>query len=117
MTSRALLPEHILPADLAAHLGVSERTLRETARELGAFRQFGKRMILLPEDVDAIMEASRPCPLSSTAVGASGTTAAPLPAGDYGALRERRTKRAPNGSPRKPKQPRGTIVSMDRGRM
>lgn len=57
----SLLPDHVTPADLAGHIGVSERELRRLARELGACRIFGKAMILLPEDVETILEASRPC--------------------------------------------------------
>lgn len=116
MTRRALLPDHVLPAELAAHLGVSERTLRETARELGAFRQFGKRMILLREDVDAIMEARRGCQSKSTAAATSGTTAAPLPAGDYAALLARRKSPSPKGSRPRPSARPGAVISMDRGR-
>ncbi len=35
--------------------------------------------VLTPKDVDAILEASRPCPLPSTAAATSGTTAVQLP--------------------------------------
>lgn len=46
MTARAPLPAVTTPEDLAAHLGVSERTLREMARALGACRMFGLAMML-----------------------------------------------------------------------
>lgn len=35
---------------------VSERTLRERARKIGAYRQIGQAMFLLPEDLEKIME-------------------------------------------------------------
>src|SRR6476646_4864794 len=81
------LPDFTTPEALADHLGWSPRRVREVARRLGACRIIGNRMILLPDDVKAIMEASKPCPSSSTDAAKSGTIAAPLPGGDYEALR------------------------------
>lgn len=46
----------------AAGIQVSERTLRERARTLGACRIIGKAMFLLPADIDTILEASKPKP-------------------------------------------------------
>lgn len=43
-------------------INLSERTLREFARRVGACRIIGKAMFLMPSDVDAILEASRPKP-------------------------------------------------------
>jgi hypothetical protein len=62
------LPETTTPEALASSLGVSERRVRTLARRLGACRIFGNRMLLLGEDVAAIMEAVRPCPSKSIAV-------------------------------------------------
>ena len=59
MTARAPLPAVTTPEDMAAHLGVSERALRDMARALGACRMFGNKMILLEGDVQLIMEAAR----------------------------------------------------------
>jgi hypothetical protein len=56
-------PEVISPAELAKRLGWSERRIRTLARELGACRILGNRMALTKEDVDVILEATRPAPL------------------------------------------------------
>lgn len=57
-----MLPEYVTPEDLAKHLGWSAREIRKKVREIGAFRILGNAMILLKEDVDALMEATRPPP-------------------------------------------------------
>jgi hypothetical protein len=110
----ALLPSYTTPEELAEHLGVSERTLRERARILGACRTLGKRMILLEGDVQLLLEDLRPCRSNSTGAQAakSGTTGAPLPVGDYEALREQRTRNSPSGSPQKSKRGHGGVISM-----
>ncbi len=76
------LPESITPAEFARRYGWSERRVRDKARELGACRILGNRMTLLPDDVQALLEATR-CPSSSIAAARSGTTAGRLPAGGY----------------------------------
>lgn len=53
------LPITTTPEELAERVGWSERRVRERARELGACRILGNRMIFLPEDV-AAMEAAGP---------------------------------------------------------
>ena len=111
-----LLPDRTTPAELAAHLGVNERSLRALARRLGACRELGKTMILLREDVATLMEAMR-CPYTSTAAARSGTTAAPSRASDFASLQARLTASSPTGSRRKQKPTPGTVVSMDRRRM
>ena len=110
----SLLPDYTTPARLAEHLGVSERTLRERARALGACRELGKRMILLEGDVQALLEDMRPCHSKSTAAEKSGTTAEALPEGSYAALRELRTKGRPSVSRRKSKPENGVVTSMGR---
>jgi hypothetical protein len=62
------LPETTTPAALAEHIGVSERFVRSIARKLGACRIFGHAMRLTNDDVQAIMEAVKPCPSRSIAV-------------------------------------------------
>lgn len=111
------LPDHVKPGDLARHLGVSERGLRTLARSIGAYAEVLGKMILLPEHVDQIINAGRPCQSKSTSAVKSGTTGAPLPVGDYEALRAHRTKPLPKGSRRRQKPAHGTVISMDRGRM
>src|SRR5687768_6250205 len=80
---KQIVPAIVFPAELASELGCSERKIRRLARGLGACRIFGKTMVLLPEDVEAIFEAARPCPSPSIAGVKSGTTAEPLPDGSY----------------------------------
>ncbi|WJR67180.1 hypothetical protein QTA58_00095 [Neorhizobium sp. CSC1952] len=53
------LPAVFSPEEVAAHFGWSPRRLRAKAREIGACRVLGNRMVLTAEDVDAILEASR----------------------------------------------------------
>lgn len=57
------LPEVTTPAELAKHLGWSERRVRDLARRLGACRILGNRMVLIKEDIEAILEATKPAPL------------------------------------------------------
>src|SRR6478752_2485106 len=85
MTAPAL-PTIFTPEQVAVHIGWSPRKLREFARGLGACRIMGNRMVLTQQDVDAILEASRPCPSPSTSAGTSGTTAEPLKGSDYAEL-------------------------------
>ncbi len=73
------LPQTFTPEELAEHMGWSPRRVRETARRLAACRIVGNRMVLVQEDVDAIIEASKPCPLQSTnATGGGGSKAASI---------------------------------------
>ena len=112
------LPETTTPEALAASMGVSERRVRNLARRLGACRIFGKRMVLLGEDVAAIMEAVRPCPSKSIDAKAalSGTTEGRLPDIDSVDLLAHLTKK-----PRKELRPRSktsstNVVSMGKKR-
>lgn len=110
------LPEYLTPAELAEHLGVSERALRERARKIGACREFGKRLIMLQCDVDALLEDMRPCPSESTSAAKSGTIAARLPVSGYTEAAARLTKGSRKGSPPKGKRSNGVVTSMDRNR-
>ncbi|MEJ6846883.1 hypothetical protein [Sinorhizobium fredii] len=111
-----LLPEYTTPEELAAHLQVPERTLREKARSLGACSQIGKKMILFKSDVDMLMEAIKQCPSSSSSAEPNGTTGARSPEGGYEALRKLRTKQERNESRPKEKRGNGKVISMDQGR-
>ena len=111
-----LLPAHTTPAKLAAHLGVSERTVRDTARAIGACRVIGKKTLMTDADVALFMEAIKPCPSRSTGAGKSGTTAAPSPVGGYEDLVKQRTKPARNALRRKLKPTLGSVISMDQAR-
>lgn len=115
MTAPALFPDYATPADLARHFGVSERTVREKVRVIGAFGMLGRKMVLFPEHVEKFTEAMK-CPSSFTGAAQSGTTAGRLPEGDFAALQKRLTEKRPNRSRRKPSTKLGNVVSMDRGR-
>lgn len=104
------------PEDLAREWGVPERTLRRMARKIGACSVFGNRMILFADDVAALREATRPCPSRSIVAEKSGTTAAPLPDGDYEALQALRTRQERNASRPNGKRGSGKVILMARKR-
>ena len=112
------LPEATTPRDLAKHLGWSEKRLRSLARRLGACRELGNRMLFLPDDVAAIMEATKPCPSRSIGVqeALSGNIGERLPDIDSVDLLAQLTRK-----PRKELRPRsrtasGSVVLMEKKR-
>ena len=112
------LPEVTTPADLAQRLGWSERHVRDLARRLGACRVLGNRMVMLPDDVAAIMEATKPCPSKSISVreALSGNIGERLPDIDSVDLLAQLTRK-----PRRELRPRsktnsGNVVSMEKKR-
>lgn len=109
-----LTPTYTTPEELAAHLGASERFVRDEVRALGCFAKIGARVIMREHHVDAFMEAME-CRSHSTAGAKSGTTEERLPVGDSEALQARLTRKSPNASARKKKPKRGNVVSMGRG--
>lgn len=57
----ARLEDAIAPASVVAKLKergieISERALKERAREIGAYRQIGRAIFFTPEDLEKIME-------------------------------------------------------------
>lgn len=58
----AITPAAAVAKLQALGIHVSERTLRERARALGACRIIGKVMFLLPADIETILEAAKPKP-------------------------------------------------------
>ena len=96
----------ITPEKLAQQMpGWSAKRVRRFAKKLGACRILGNRMVLMPEDVKAILEATRPCPLESTnekpEPDTSGTIVEQLTGIDYEArLRQRIEKQRRNLQPR-----------------
>lgn len=94
------LESPISPAAAVAKLAeagitISERTLRERARQLGACRVIGKTMFLLPEDIDRIFSAAKPEPKpcrTSPSEANSTTTISPSMESDIASLRERLIK-------------------------
>ena len=65
-------PAQWVDALAAMGVDVSERTLRERARSLGACRVLGKAMILLPEHIDLIFEEPEQCRSRNTSATVSG---------------------------------------------
>ena len=106
------LPEVISPSELAKRLGWSERRVRNKAKELGACRILGNRMVLLPQDVDALMEATKLCPSPSISAVRFGTSGARLPAGDFEVLAKLRTKPLHRAKLPRSKSGSGKVVSM-----
>jgi hypothetical protein len=108
------LPEAISPETFAKRMGWAPKRVRRLAKRLGACRVLGNRMMLLPQDIDIILEATKPCPLKSSAAARSGTTAGPLPAIDYAARRAQRTKDSHSALRPRSKPENTNVISMDR---
>jgi hypothetical protein len=58
----AFKPEAVVAMLAGQGIIISERTLKERARKLGACRIIGNTMFLLPADIDRILEAAKPEP-------------------------------------------------------
>ena len=112
--TRAIAIERVTPEQLADEIGCSSRHVRKLARDLGACRIFGKTMFLMPDDVQAILEASRPCPSHSSSAAKSGTTGEPLPSGDYEDLQAILTNRKRESSPQSSKSGSAKVLVMAR---
>jgi len=72
--SGAVTPTALVAKFAEAGITISERTLRERARQLGAYRLIGKTMFLMPEDIEVVLEASKPQPKKPAAVVISNWT-------------------------------------------
>ncbi|TCR98612.1 hypothetical protein [Rhizobium sp. BK418] len=94
----AITPANLVAKFAGAGIHISERTLRERARQLGAFRQMGKAMFFMPEDIDALIDALKPKPKASgeTAPAVSRWTEA-----DTDKLIERLSPKRPRDRPKK----------------
>src|SRR6266403_1881216 len=110
------LPETTTPEELARHMGWAPKRVRRLAKRLGACRILGNRMALMSEDVQTILEATKPCPLKSIGVkeALSGNIGERLPEIDSAALLAHLTKK-----PRRELRPRsktssGNVVSMEK---
>ncbi len=106
------LPTIFTPEQVASHIGWSPRKLREFAREIGACRILGNRMVLTLSDIDAILEASRPCPSPPKSVPAakSATIAALSTGKGYAGLLELRRKQSQNASSASSKKSNGKVI-------
>jgi hypothetical protein len=106
------LDDVITPEEFAKRMGWSARRVRSLARELGACRILGSRMRLTKNDVNAILEATRPTPLQRiTSRSPSGWDGVPvktmkmlLGVGDHKKLRQSRPQ--PKRRVRLPRVPR-----------
>ncbi|SCX00693.1 hypothetical protein DSM25558_0162 [Agrobacterium sp. DSM 25558] len=58
--SQAMTPAMVAKTLRNRGIMISERTLRERARRIGAFREIGKAMFFMPEDIEALLEAAKP---------------------------------------------------------
>ena len=106
-----MLPRYTTPDELAKHLGWSPRRVRSIAKRLGVARALGNRMILLQQDVDAIMEASR-CPSNYISEARSDTTAARSPVGSYEDLQRLRARKPLSELPPTKNSPLGKVISI-----
>jgi hypothetical protein len=108
----------ITPAELAKQLGWSEKRVRQLAKRLSACRVLGNRMVFLPEDVNAIMEATRPCPSKSIDVrqALSGNIGERLPDIDSAALLAHLTRKPQRELRPRSKTKSATIVLMEKRR-
>lgn len=84
------LPHFFTPEEVAHHFGFSPRKVREFARQIGACRILGNKMVLTQEDLDALIEALKPAPLSRRSVVSPTHTAYPM--GSYAELVKLREK-------------------------
>jgi hypothetical protein len=110
------LPPFVTPEDFAEHFGASARTVRETARRIGACAVIGQRMILLTDHVTRILAEMTPCPSNSPVAPASGTLSELSPDDAFARLLARQTAKPPKGSGRKRKPAPGNVISMGRAR-
>ncbi|MGG7519646.1 hypothetical protein ACQ3G6_17360 [Allorhizobium undicola] len=78
--SNALTPATAVAILAERGIKISERTLRERARQLGACREIGKALFLMPADIETILDAAKPhpkhepipCPTSPNAAKSGG---------------------------------------------
>lgn len=116
---QAISPSAAVAKLQQAGINISERTLRERARQLGAYRALGKAMFFMPSDLDTIVNAAKPEPKScqnstSEKEAKTGTTTSRSMAYDTEDL----LKRLNSGS-RKTSQPRktqGSVVPLSMAR-
>jgi hypothetical protein len=109
------------PEAFAKQMGWGAKRVRQLAKKLGACRVLGNRMALMPEDIEVILEATKPCPSSSLSGERAmaeiyGTTAGQLPDIDYAArLAQRTAKSRRELRPRSKPEPTN-VISMGRKR-
>lgn len=109
----AISPSSAVAKLQSAGIQISERTLRERARRIGAFREIGKAMFFMPEDIEKIITAAapenKPCQISKSAE-MSGTTVSRWMESDTESLRKRLTNASQKTSRSSTKQ--GSVVPL-----
>lgn len=85
LVSEGRSPAEWVASFAARGIAISERTLRERARELGACRILGHAMLILPEHIDMIFEAPQCHSNSTSAATSTGSVDALLTATDMSA--------------------------------
>ena len=110
------LPHAISPEEFAKEMGWGVKRLRRLAKKLGACRVVGNRMVLMPEDIETILKATKPCPSSSIDVKdlLSGTTGGRLPEIDYEEQLKQRIKNSRRVLSPRSKTATTNVISMDR---
>lgn len=85
--SDAITPATVVERMQERGVHLSERTLREFARKVGACRIIGKAMFFMPEDIEVLIAAAKPQPKFSSTPTELGWTDS-----DTARLRERLKK-------------------------
>lgn len=101
------IPSFTTPDEFAAHFGWSPRQVRSMARKLGACRIVGNKMIMLKEDVEQLLEATRPKPTANE--DDSPRTPSPSPVTAQSAVEAIRRKAAMAAS-KQPRSSRGKLI-------
>ncbi|KQZ96885.1 hypothetical protein ASD74_06420 [Rhizobium sp. Root564] len=70
--TKAMTPSSVVETFRSRGIQISERTLREKARRIGAFREIGKAMFFMPEDIEALLDSAKPGVAPARYVEASG---------------------------------------------
>ena len=66
---QAMTPAAVVAVLLARGITLSERTLREHAKRIGACRVIGKTLFFMPSDIAKILEAAKAKPKNLPAAG------------------------------------------------
>jgi len=101
------IPSFTTPDEFAAHFGWSPRKVRSMARKLGACRIVGNKMIMLKEDVEQLLEATKPKPTAKE--DDSSRIPSPSPVTAQSALEAIRRKAAIDAS-KHPRSSRGKLI-------
>jgi len=105
-----LMMKAISPEAFAKEMGWAPKRVRRLAKKLGACRILGNRMALMPEDVQTILEATKPCPSNSLSVTEIDTTGGL----DYEDRLAQRTARSRRALRPRSKTDSTNVISMDR---